>query len=175
MALIGNRFYVGNTDGIVVFPYRSGDTQIKRRPEKILDLPAGGHYTRNLLADPAGQENLRRGRFLDAMSMSSALTRKIRAERRYYKSIGMAAACAYSPAACATRSAWIGNRRRIPYGRSSTSATCSVTSSCPIISPRRATARSTAGPIPTSARTRIRARKDSARISSPKPSNRILL
>jgi len=56
MALIGNRFYVGNTDGIVVFPYRSGDTQIKRRPEKILDLPGGGHYTRNLLADPAGKK-----------------------------------------------------------------------------------------------------------------------
>ena len=56
MALIGNRFYVGNTDGIVVFPYRSGDTQIKRRPEKILDLPAGGHYTRNLLTDPAGKK-----------------------------------------------------------------------------------------------------------------------
>ena len=56
MALIGNRFYVGNTDGIVVFPYRSGDTQIKRRPEKILDLPSGGHYTRNLLAEPAGKK-----------------------------------------------------------------------------------------------------------------------
>jgi glucose/arabinose dehydrogenase len=56
MALIGNRFYVANTNGIVVFPYRSGDTQIKRRPEKILDLPAGGHYTRNLLADPAGKK-----------------------------------------------------------------------------------------------------------------------
>lgn len=56
MALIGNRFYVGNTNGIVVFPYRSGDTQIKRRPEKILDLPGGGHYTRNLLADPAGKK-----------------------------------------------------------------------------------------------------------------------
>jgi len=56
MALIGNRFYVGNTDGIVVFPYRSGDTQIKRLPEKILDLPGGGHYTRNLLADPAGKK-----------------------------------------------------------------------------------------------------------------------
>ena len=56
MVLIGNRFYVGNTNGIVVFPYRSGDTQIKRRPEKILDLPAGGHYTRNLLADPAGKK-----------------------------------------------------------------------------------------------------------------------
>ena len=56
MALIGNRFYVANTNAIVVYPYRSDDTQIKRRPEKILDLPAGGHYTRNLLADPAGKK-----------------------------------------------------------------------------------------------------------------------
>ena len=56
MALIGNRFYVANTNAIVVYPYRSGDTQIKRRPEKILDLPGGGHYTRNLLADPAGKK-----------------------------------------------------------------------------------------------------------------------
>lgn len=56
MALIGNRFYVGNTDSVVVFPYDSGETQIKRRPEKILDLPSGGHYTRNLLADPSGKK-----------------------------------------------------------------------------------------------------------------------
>ena len=56
MALIGNRFFVGNTDAIVVFPYRSGETQIKRRGEKVLDLPAGGHYTRNLLADSDGKK-----------------------------------------------------------------------------------------------------------------------
>ena len=49
MALHGNRLYVGNTDGVLVFPYRSGDTKISRQGEKILDLPAGGHYTRNLL------------------------------------------------------------------------------------------------------------------------------
>ena len=51
MALSGSRFYIGNTDGVVVVPYRNGDTQIKRRPEKILDLPGGGHFTRNLLVD----------------------------------------------------------------------------------------------------------------------------
>lgn len=56
MALVGNRFYVGNTDSIVVFPYNLGEEQIRRRPEKILDLPAGGHYTRNVIADPAGQK-----------------------------------------------------------------------------------------------------------------------
>jgi glucose/arabinose dehydrogenase len=51
MALIGNRFYVGNTDSVVVFPYRSGDVHIRRQAEKILDLPSGGHYTRNIVAD----------------------------------------------------------------------------------------------------------------------------
>jgi glucose/arabinose dehydrogenase len=56
MALIGNRFFVGNTDAVVVFPYRNGETQIKRRGEKVLDLPAGGHYTRNLLADSDGKK-----------------------------------------------------------------------------------------------------------------------
>lgn len=56
MALVGARFYVGNTDGIVVFPYASGDTRIRRRPEKIMDLPAGGHYTRNIIADAKGEK-----------------------------------------------------------------------------------------------------------------------
>ena len=56
MTLIGNRFYVGNTDGVVVLPYTTGATRIQRRPEKILDLPSSGHYTRNLLADPAGKK-----------------------------------------------------------------------------------------------------------------------
>src|SRR6266508_2363304 len=55
MALVGNRLYVGNTDSIVVFPYSTGDTQIKRQSEKILDLPSGGHYTRNVIADAKGQ------------------------------------------------------------------------------------------------------------------------
>jgi glucose/arabinose dehydrogenase len=56
MTLVGNRFYVGNTNGIVVFPYSSGDTRIRRSPEKILDLPSGGHYTRNIVADAKGEK-----------------------------------------------------------------------------------------------------------------------
>ncbi len=56
MALVGARFYVGNTDGIVVFPYSPGDMRIRRQAEKILDLPAGGHYTRNLIADAKGEK-----------------------------------------------------------------------------------------------------------------------
>ena len=56
MALHGNRLYVGNTDGVVVFPYRSGDTKIFRQGEKIVDLPGGGHYTRNILIDAEGKK-----------------------------------------------------------------------------------------------------------------------
>jgi glucose/arabinose dehydrogenase len=56
MALLGNRFYVGNTDAVVVFPYRTGETQITRQAEKIMDLPTGGHYTRNVVVDPAGRK-----------------------------------------------------------------------------------------------------------------------
>jgi len=56
IALYGNRLYVGNTDGVVVFPYRTGDTKIFRQGEKILDLPSGGHYTRNILINADGQK-----------------------------------------------------------------------------------------------------------------------
>lgn len=56
MALVGERLYVGDTDGIVVYPYSSGEEQIRRQPEKILELPGGGHYTRNVIADAAGKK-----------------------------------------------------------------------------------------------------------------------
>ena len=56
MAVLGNWFYVGNTDGIVRYPYQSGQTKIDGKAAKVLDLPAGGHYTRNLIADPAGKK-----------------------------------------------------------------------------------------------------------------------
>ncbi len=56
MAVIGDRFYVGNTDGVVMFPYQTGQTQITARGEKLLDLPTGGHYTRNVAAKPDGSK-----------------------------------------------------------------------------------------------------------------------
>ena len=56
MMLVGDWFYVGNTDSIVRFPYRTGQTKIDTQAQKILDLPAGGHYTRNLISDAAGKK-----------------------------------------------------------------------------------------------------------------------
>ncbi len=56
MTVLGNWFYVGNTNGVVRYPYRTGQTKIEGKGEKILDLPVDGHYTRNLLADPSGKK-----------------------------------------------------------------------------------------------------------------------
>jgi glucose/arabinose dehydrogenase len=56
MALIGNDFYVANADGIVRFPYKAGDTEVKAAPTPVTDLPAGinHHWTKNLIASPDG-------------------------------------------------------------------------------------------------------------------------
>ncbi|WP_129717972.1 sorbosone dehydrogenase family protein [Pedobacter sp. SYP-B3415] len=54
MAIIGDRFYVANTDGVYTFPYKTGDTVIKAAGKKVLELPAGGynnHWTRNLIVN----------------------------------------------------------------------------------------------------------------------------
>lgn len=57
MALIGNRLYIGNTDGVLMFPYQPGQTKITAQGERILDLPSGrGHYTRNLAPKPDGSK-----------------------------------------------------------------------------------------------------------------------
>jgi glucose/arabinose dehydrogenase len=56
MAVLGNWFYVANTDSLVRYPYRPGQTRITDKGEKVLDLPAGGHYTRNIIADSASRK-----------------------------------------------------------------------------------------------------------------------
>ena len=59
MLVLGNYFYVGNTDGVMRFPYREGQKKMTGKGEKILELPAGGynhHWTRNLLARPDGSK-----------------------------------------------------------------------------------------------------------------------
>lgn len=49
MALVGNTFYVGNTDGVVAFPYEEGQTKITAPGRKVMDTKPGGHWTRNLI------------------------------------------------------------------------------------------------------------------------------
>ncbi len=58
MALIGDDFYVANTDAVLRFPYDEGDTGITADGEKVADLPAGPlnhHWTKNLIASPDGR------------------------------------------------------------------------------------------------------------------------
>ncbi|HEY1225825.1 MAG TPA: sorbosone dehydrogenase family protein, partial [Ramlibacter sp.] len=58
MALVGERLYVANADGIVRFPFRPGETRIAAAPEKVTDLPAGinHHWTKNILASRDGRK-----------------------------------------------------------------------------------------------------------------------
>jgi glucose/arabinose dehydrogenase len=59
MALVGNDFYVANTDAIWRYPYREGQTTLTAGGTKLVDLPAGGpnyHWTKNLLASRDGKK-----------------------------------------------------------------------------------------------------------------------
>jgi glucose/arabinose dehydrogenase len=59
MLILGNTFYVANTDGLYRFPYQEGQQKMEKEGEKILDLPAGGynnHWTRNLIASADGSK-----------------------------------------------------------------------------------------------------------------------
>jgi glucose/arabinose dehydrogenase len=49
MALIGETFYVGNTDGVVAFPYTPGARRITAPGRKLTEFQPGGHWTRSLL------------------------------------------------------------------------------------------------------------------------------
>jgi glucose/arabinose dehydrogenase len=59
MALVGDELYVANTDGIVKFPYRTGDTRITAQPTPVTDLPGGErnhHWTKNIIASSDGSK-----------------------------------------------------------------------------------------------------------------------
>jgi glucose/arabinose dehydrogenase len=56
MALLGDKFYVGNTDGVVVFPYEAGADRITAPGRKLVDFKPAGHWTRSLLASPDGRK-----------------------------------------------------------------------------------------------------------------------
>lgn len=57
MALVGNDFYVADTDALLRFPYRDGQTHIDAPGERLAELPAGTrnhHWTKNVLASRDG-------------------------------------------------------------------------------------------------------------------------
>jgi glucose/arabinose dehydrogenase len=51
--------YVANTNAVVRFKYRPGQTQAEGEPEKLIELTRGGynqHWTRNILFSPSGEK-----------------------------------------------------------------------------------------------------------------------
>ncbi|TWT10010.1 sorbosone dehydrogenase family protein [Reyranella sp. CPCC 100927] len=56
MALAGDTFYVGNTDGVVAFTYSPGASSITGPGRKIVTFKPDGHWTRSLLLSPDRQK-----------------------------------------------------------------------------------------------------------------------
>jgi glucose/arabinose dehydrogenase len=52
MALVGDTFYVGNTDGVVAFSYTPGADRITAAGRKLVTFKPAGHWTRSLLLSP---------------------------------------------------------------------------------------------------------------------------
>lgn len=58
MALVGDQLYVADTDAVLRFPYKPGETEIKMEGVKVTDLPAGPinhHWTKNIMASRDGK------------------------------------------------------------------------------------------------------------------------
>ena len=59
MTLVGNDFYVADTDKLLRFKYTDGATSISGAGEKVVDLPGGTlnhHWTKNVIASPDGKK-----------------------------------------------------------------------------------------------------------------------
>jgi glucose/arabinose dehydrogenase len=59
MALVGSDFYLANTDAVLRYPYRPGDTRISAAGAKLIDLPGGTlnhHWTKNIIASRDGAQ-----------------------------------------------------------------------------------------------------------------------
>ncbi len=58
MAVVGDKLYVANTDAVLRYPFRTGDTQIRAPGTLVAALPAGSinhHWTKNLIASADGE------------------------------------------------------------------------------------------------------------------------
>jgi glucose/arabinose dehydrogenase len=59
MALVGDNLYVADTDALLRFPYKSGQTHIAEAGTRVVDLPAGTinhHWTKNVIASADGSK-----------------------------------------------------------------------------------------------------------------------
>ncbi|MET0393418.1 MAG: sorbosone dehydrogenase family protein [Chitinophagaceae bacterium] len=51
MLIINDQFYVGNTDAVMVYPYNAAATAQTAAGKKIVSLPEGRHWTRNIVTN----------------------------------------------------------------------------------------------------------------------------
>jgi glucose/arabinose dehydrogenase len=54
MELVGDRFFLGNTDGIKVFEFSPGATSLSGKGRRLVAFKPHGHWTRSLIASPDG-------------------------------------------------------------------------------------------------------------------------
>jgi glucose/arabinose dehydrogenase len=112
MALVGDDFYVANTDAIMKFPYHEGDTK-DHRARRQACRPAG--RPRSITTGPRTSSPVPTAR----SSTHRRLQQQCRRERHrgregraaIWKSIAPAANGACSRPACAIRTAWPGSRK----------------------------------------------------------------
>ena len=115
MALIGDTFYVGNTDGVVAFPYTPGARHITGPGRKLTTFKPAGHWTRSLLPSPD-----RTKLYVGVGSLTNIADDGMEVEegRAAIYEFDLATGTAASlPPACETPSAWPGNRRPARCGR----------------------------------------------------------
>ena len=128
MALVGDDFYVADSDAIMKFPYHTGDTKITTPGVKLADLPAGAStITGPRISPPAPTgQNFMRPSAPTAMS-AKTVSRPRPIAPPCSKSIVRPASGAHSRRAFAIRTGLPGSRRAARCGLSSMSATNSAT------------------------------------------------
>ena len=132
MALVGDDFYVANTDALLRFDYRATRRAGRRPATRVAELPAGEinyHWTKNVIASRDGtrlyvtvglEQQRRRARArAGAPTRGDSRDRPARRARR-----------PSTRRACAIRTVSRGSRRAGRCGPSSTSATRSAAISC---------------------------------------------
>ena len=57
MLILGDNFYVANTDAVIQYPYKAGATSITGPGKSIVSLPGGPrHWTRNIISNKSGDK-----------------------------------------------------------------------------------------------------------------------
>ena len=138
VSLVGNDFYVADTDAIMQYPYHEGDTKITDPGGRLTELPGGPidhHWTKSLIgpraSSPAATDRCSMSASAPTATSPRTACRRRRTAPPSGRSIAPPAAGASSQAACAIPMGSAGSRRAARCGPWSTSATSSVPISSP--------------------------------------------